>query len=117
MHLQEHTSNDRRDRSRSLPSRRPVLQGGGSGPEVANAPDTTAASTSLGAGLLTAWSGRMDWATLHQRVYLHDVLACPCGGRRTILADVHDAVAIRDILHALGLPTEPPTLARARDPT
>ena len=48
----------------------------------------------------------------------------PC--RRTILADdpwksltrdVHDADAIRDILHALGLPTEPPTLARARDPT
>ncbi len=68
----------------------------------------------------------MDWATLHQRVYLHDVLACPCGGRRTIPADdswksltrdVHDADAIRDILHALGLPTEPPTLARARDPT
>ena len=49
----------------------------------------------------------MDWASL----------ACPCGGRRTILADVHDADAIRDILHALGLPTEPPTLARARDPT
>ncbi len=58
--------------------------------------------------------------------YLHDVLACPCGGRRTILADdpwksltrdVHDPVAIRDILHALGLPTDPPTLARARDPT
>ncbi len=77
----------------------------------------TAANTSLGAGLLTPWSGRMDWATLHRRVYLHDVLACPCGGRRTVVADIHDPDAIRDALLALGLPTEPPTLARARDPT
>jgi hypothetical protein len=62
----------------------------------------------------------------------------PCGGRRTILADdpwksltrdVHDADAprklalvktrgdaLRDILNALGRPTEPPTLASARAP-
>ena len=27
-------------------------------------------------------------AALVQRVYLYDVLACPCGGARTTLADV-----------------------------
>ncbi len=42
----------------------------------------------LGAGLLDPWTGRRDWASLHRRVYLHDVLACPCGGRRSILADI-----------------------------
>ena len=29
---------------------------------------------------------RLDWATLHQRTFGTDVLACPCGGRRTIRA-------------------------------
>ena len=79
--------------------------------------DPGGASTSLGAGLLTPWSGRMDWAALVQRVYLYDVLACPCGGTRTILADVSDPDLVRHILHDLGLPGEPPHVARARDPT
>ncbi len=29
---------------------------------------------------------RLDWATLHQRTFGSDVLACPCGGRRTLRA-------------------------------
>ncbi|MBX7115521.1 MAG: transposase [Myxococcaceae bacterium] len=29
---------------------------------------------------------RLDWAMLHQRTFGTDVLACPCGGRRTIRA-------------------------------
>ena len=80
-------------------------------------PDPGRANTSLGAGLLTPWSGRMDWAALVQRVYLYDVLACPCGGARTILADVSDPELVRHILHDLGLPADPPHVARARDPT
>ena len=80
-------------------------------------PDPGRASTSLGAGLLTPWAGRMDWAALLQRVYLYDVLACPCGGARTILADVSDPDLVRHILHDLGLPADPPHVARARDPT
>ena len=80
-------------------------------------PDPGRASTSLGAGLLTPWSGRMDGAALVQRVYLYDVLACPCGGARTILADVSDPELVRHILHDLGLPADPPPVARARDPT
>lgn len=85
--------------------------------QAATTPDLGGTPTSLGAGLLAPWAGRMDWATLLQRVYLHDVLACPCGGRRTIVADIHDPDAIRDVLHDLGLPTEAPPIARARDPS
>ena len=80
-------------------------------------PDPGRANTSLGAGLFTPWSGRMDWAALVQRVYLHDVLACPCGGARTILADVRDPDLDRHIHHDLGHPAHPPDVARARDPT
>ena len=59
----------------------------------------------------------MAWAALVQRVYLYDVLACPCGGARTILADVSDPELVRHLLHDLGLPADPPHVARARDPT
>ena len=27
---------------------------------------------------------RLDWAQLHQRTFVTDLLRCPCGGRRTI---------------------------------
>jgi hypothetical protein len=49
-------------------------------------------------------------------LFLYDVLACPCGGRRRILADVEEPSALVAILRHLGLPTEAPPLARARDP-
>ena len=70
--------------------------------------------TSLGDGLLPT---RLDWATLLRRVYFDDVLACPCGGRRRILADITEPSAIAAILDHLGLPSEALPLARARDPT
>ena len=44
--------------------------------------------TSLGAGVVKPVGARIDWASLLRRVYLEDVLACPCGGRRRILADI-----------------------------
>jgi hypothetical protein len=53
---------------------------------------------------------------LLKRVLLEDVLACPCGGRRRILADVQERSAVVAILEHLGLPTEGPPIARARDP-
>ncbi len=74
-------------------------------------------STSLGAGLVPPRAGRLDWASLIRRVYLHDILACPCGGRREIIADVHDPLAIRAILGHLGLPADAPPIARARAPS
>ena len=72
--------------------------------------------TSLREGLPLWWTGRHDWATLLRRVYLDDVLACPCAGRRTIVADIFEPNTIRAILEHLGLPSEPPPIARARDP-
>ena len=44
-----------------------------------------------------------------------DVLECPhCGARRKLIALISDGVVVRKILDHLGLPSEPPILARAR---
>ena len=68
-------------------------------------------------GVVQAVGARFDWARLLRRVYLEDVLACPCGGRRRVIADLHDPEVVTAILVHLGLPTEGPAVARARDPT
>jgi hypothetical protein len=47
---------------------------------------------------------------------LVDVLACPCGGRRAIVADISDRNVVVAILAHLGLPTEAPPIARAQRP-
>ncbi|XXT19240.1 hypothetical protein WME94_54350 [Sorangium sp. So ce429] len=72
--------------------------------------------TSLGSGVVQVVGARFDWARLLRRVYLEDVLACPCGGRRRVIADLHDPEVVTAILVHLGLPTEEPAVARARDP-
>jgi hypothetical protein len=57
------------------------------------------------------------WAELLRRVFALDVLVCPdCGGRRKVLASIHDPDSIRRILLHLGLPTEPPSICPARSP-
>jgi hypothetical protein len=48
---------------------------------------------------------------------LEDVLACPCGGRRRLVAAIDEPSAIVAILEHLGLPTEAPPVARARSPS
>ena len=73
--------------------------------------------TSLGAGLVSPYYARIDWASLLRRTYLDDVRACPCGGRRHVLADIHQRISIVAILTHLGLDPHPPPIARARDPT
>ena len=50
------------------------------------------------------------------RLYLVDVLACPCGGRRAIVADLSDSEGVVALLAHLGLPIEAPPYARARSP-
>jgi len=58
---------------------------------------------------------RSTWAELLQRVFAIDVLECPhCGGRRKLIALITDGVVVRKILDHLGIPSEPPNLARAR---
>jgi hypothetical protein len=72
--------------------------------------------TSLGDGVVKAAGTRIEWAQLLRRIYLVDVLACPCGGRRVIVSDISEREVIVAILAHLGLPTEAPPLARARSP-
>jgi hypothetical protein len=75
------------------------------------------ARTSLGDGIVRPVYARIDWASLLRRVYWEDVLACRCGGRRRVIADISEREAIVAILTHRGIPTEPPPLARARDPS
>jgi hypothetical protein len=70
------------------------------------------------AGLLYATSPRVDWASLLRRSFSVDVLECPkCHGRLRVLAVITDREPVQRILAHLGMPTDPPPLARARDPT
>ena len=57
---------------------------------------------------------RMTWAELVQRVWLEDVLRCPCGGRRTVLSMVFNPHSIERILRHLGLPHQAPPRAPPR---
>jgi len=45
-----------------------------------------------------------------------DVLSCPCGGRRSVVAGVVESAMARALLATLGLPCTPAMFAPARDP-
>ena len=45
-----------------------------------------------------------------------DALACPCGGRLSFIELVAEGDQAREVLQRLGMPTEPPVVARARSP-
>lgn len=81
------------------------------------APGRASARSERGKGVVRPQGVRIDWASLLKRVFLEDVLVCPCGGRRRIVSDVQESRAVVAILTHLGLPAEPPPIARARDPT
>jgi hypothetical protein len=69
------------------------------------------------AGKLLAQSPRIDWATLLHRTFDIDVRVCGlCGGSLRVLALITDSGTASRILGALGLATQAPPLARARDP-
>ncbi len=59
----------------------------------------------------------LDWATLVRRVYLDDVLSCPCGGRRYVVAEINECDVVVAILIHLGLDPDSLTIACARDLT
>jgi hypothetical protein len=59
---------------------------------------------------------RLDWASALKRVYGTEILACPCGGRRRILAFIEKPSAVKAILDHLGLPSLPLPLGRPRGP-
>jgi len=66
-------------------------------------------------GVKRARRPRTLWAELLLRVYGHDVLQCPCGGRRSVLTFLSDPAVIVKILAHLGL-DQPGGHARARPP-
>jgi hypothetical protein len=57
---------------------------------------------------------RIPWAELLMRVFREDVLACPCGGRRVVLAYLTQPGPVKAILDHLGLPSTAPPIAPAR---
>jgi hypothetical protein len=61
-------------------------------------------------------SRRYSWAQLMLRVFEIDVLRCPCGARREVIATITDPPVVRKILEHLGLDTDPPRRAPARPP-
>jgi len=69
-------------------------------------------------GALYAASPRVDWASLLRRSFEVDVLGCPsCGGRLRVLGEVTEPAMIKLVLAAIGISTDAPRVARARDPT
>ena len=69
-------------------------------------------------GLLYATTPRVDWATLMRRSFAVDVLQCPtCGGRLRVRGEITEPTLVRQVLERLGVPSEAPPVARARDPT
>jgi Putative transposase/Transposase zinc-binding domain len=57
---------------------------------------------------------RIPWSELLFRVFRDDALACPCGGRRKVIAFIDEKPVIQRILDHLGLPTTGPPTAPAR---
>jgi len=69
-------------------------------------------------GLLYAVSTRLPWAQLLRRTFALDVQQCPkCAGRLRLIQNITQPAVARAILERLGMPTEAPTTAPARDPT
>jgi hypothetical protein len=60
---------------------------------------------------------RLLWASLLARVFLADAQKCPrCGARMQWVATLTDPASIRTYLTGVGLPAEPPTIARQAPP-
>lgn len=86
-------------------------------PAAAIAPPSAAAPTApMSDEPRPRFASRIDWATLLQRVYDFDALACSCGGRLRVIALITEPQVAAAILTALHLPSTPPPIARARAP-
>ena len=86
-------------------------------PPETGSDDECARCTARKAKPATHRSGYRPWAELLKRSFRIEVERCSkCGGRLKMRALVITAAGIRRYLRWLGEPTEPPTLAPARDP-
>jgi hypothetical protein len=59
---------------------------------------------------------RLPWADLLKRVFGDDVLQCPCGGRRKMVAFIPGPKMAQEILAAIGVEAPPLVIAKARAP-
>ena len=59
---------------------------------------------------------RLDWASLQRRTFEADVWACPCGGRRRVLAVVTSRRTAEEVLGNLGLLPRPLPLPASQSP-
>jgi hypothetical protein len=67
-------------------------------------------AAAAGEGASDSCRRHLAWATLLQRVFEFDVLACPrCGGRLRVLATIEEPSVVHKILTHVGLSTEPVT--------
>jgi ribosomal protein S27E len=62
------------------------------------------------------WADPLHEVQCERHSFATDVLSCPCGGRRSVVAVVVDSALARAVLAALGLPCTPATFAPARAP-
>ena len=96
------------DATCSFASRRPVLIApmGCRSPKLRPNPDLVQAATR-----------RLPWAELLRRVYDIDALFCPkCGAGLRMISPIMEPGQGRTFLRSIGLPREPPVVARARSP-
>ena len=59
---------------------------------------------------------RLPWADLLKRVFGDDVLQCPCGGRRRVVAIIAAPKKAQEILAELKIDAAPLRIAKARPP-
>ncbi len=59
---------------------------------------------------------RLPWSDLLARVFATDVLRCPCGGRRKVVAFIPSSREATEILERLGINATAPPLPPARVP-
>jgi hypothetical protein len=81
-------------------------------------PEAESATERRSRGCVQAATRYLPWHELLKRVYDLDSLLCPrCGGRLKFVSVIMDQAVARKILGSLGLPCDPPIVARARAPT
>jgi hypothetical protein len=59
---------------------------------------------------------RLPWPQLLARVFGNDILSCPCGGRRRLVAFIPRSREASEILERLGIDCTAPPIAKARTP-
>jgi len=73
------------------------------GPRPTKLPSPSGAGSALEAAPPPPRRPRLDWASVQKHTFGDDVFACPCGGRRSVVAVVTDPATAEEVLRNLGL--------------